>query len=426
MIMKKKYLLAIIPALLVLSGCQCFKQAKTDNNLFLEDTLAHEEMFKDVSFSQQRIGIRKIITPDPVEHPDSEDIAIGIQSKTDGDKIAFRFVAAVRIEEANLVSTVAKWTRTISDGEGGDPIKTTAEIPCTTVYTSLSTDGDPYTIDMYNEAHGGTNYNYFVVYTIYNIPDDGYNDDILCAYLTLSEGTTLKSKAVATTIDQSLKIAFNSSKEYFLAGTIGGHNNSVVLCDSDTDNPENNSASFVGNSFLKYDNFEIFKNENTKLIKYGYSSKGVDAENFDYYFDDNGSISVKYDGDYNFYFTKGSKIYYGCDRVVRKIHISTSGVSWFANDGYKAALYAFGGSLGAAWLELVDNGSGNYTTADEIDSSEYRDFIVGRCAPAKFNSVGGFGDITNQTGNVEGIRATPNDLIELSGDMGHTAKIYSE
>ena len=112
--MNKKALLVVLPALLVLSACQIGPKSK-DNNIFLEDTLAHEELFGGVDFCGVNTNIRKV---DPVEHPDN-DPTIGIQSQQEeGNKVSFRFVAAVSIAPENLESTVANWTRTVSDKDG--------------------------------------------------------------------------------------------------------------------------------------------------------------------------------------------------------------------------------------------------------------------------------------------------------------------
>ena len=210
--MKKKFLIAIIPALLALSACQGGAQEKVDKNLFLEDTLAHEEIFGDINFSDLmpkasklgQPGIRKLGS-DPVEHPDL-DPAIGVQSKVESaGYISFRFVAAVEFTKENIGPTNAQWTRTVSKKDGSSYPKDTGNIECTTAYTSLSSDGDPYTIDDFNEAQDpDSTYTHFVVYTLRNVPVDS-NDYFVSAYLTLSGvgGLSLTSKAVAINASQT-------------------------------------------------------------------------------------------------------------------------------------------------------------------------------------------------------------------------------
>ena len=408
---------------MVLSGCKSLYSAaavKANLDTIQEDTLAHEEVFREVEFRQ-----RKPFKADPVLHPDPVTPAIGYQFKEEGGAISFRVIAAVNIANEDMATTTAVWTRSLAKTDGST-VRLEGDRETTRVYTSLSNgEGDPYTIADFNSDNSlpENTYNYFVVYTILDISQSTYDGYYLNAFLTLTHGDDhVYSKAVSLAVDKSTQFAFNPLKGYFLYGKIDGNNNTVVHCDETTDNPSNNVASFRGQSFDENDKFVLYKNEDTKLTEYSYSSKADDAYNFDYYFDDDDGITTKYEGDYNFYFSKGSKLYYGVDRVVRKIYISTSGVSWFANDGYKAALYAWGGK-GNAWLDLDDLGGGNYSTSDPVDTAEYDKFIVGRTSPSNFNNVSGFGDVPNKTGNVESIGTSVNDLIELYDDMNFRIKM---
>ena len=190
--MKKKILLAVLPALLVLSACQAGPKAK-DNNLFLEDTLAHDEIFGNVALEARSLQPRRL-GEDPVEHPDADNFAIGVQSQVENTGyISFRFVAAVRFASSELDPTQAVWSRKVSY-TNGNAKKVFGTFPSTTAYTKISNGGSAYTIDDYNSAHeltGDNQFTHFVVYTLRNVPVDS-NDYYVSTYLTLStkEGQT--------------------------------------------------------------------------------------------------------------------------------------------------------------------------------------------------------------------------------------------
>ena len=214
--MKKRLVLAILPALMVLSGCKSlYSAAAVKVDLFAEDTLAHDEVFGSGS-----LGVRKAnpfkLDLNPV---DSSSPAIAVQTKVESaDHISIRFVAAVRLDTVHdgaLSHTNIVWTRTMFKDDGSVK-KEEDDKPSLQVYTSILDGETPLSISDFNEANGGTNYTHFAVYTMRNIPTSGV-DDASDYYLNVSVNVSCidpsynaQSKVVATTVDQSTQFSFEA------------------------------------------------------------------------------------------------------------------------------------------------------------------------------------------------------------------------
>lgn len=383
--MKKRFLIAIIPALLALSACQGGAQEKVDKNLFLEDTLAHEEIFGDINFSDimpkasklGQPGIRKL-GDDPVTHPDL-DPAIGVQSKVEDGKVSFRFVAAVAFPDGKLAPTNAQWTRTVSKVDGSDYPKDTGNVECTTAYTSLSSDGDPYTIDQFNLAQEpDTEYTHFVVYTLRNIPVSSYSGYYVCAYLTLSGegGLNQKSKALAISVDETKKYAFDADQgKYFMMGSLG-----EIEANS---YGGGNIASFTGLNFAANDAFLIWGFDNTKLKVFDFDDIGGEVSSYNFK-NSTGAVGVKYKGAYNVYLTNEYKIYANATNVARPLYIRLDYVKndfWF-NASAVTRVYAYKDGVRADWFDvnLVESQK-YYVTDGDIDPALYDYVIIARMNP---------------------------------------------
>ena len=253
--MKKRILLlAIIPALAALSGCNSISaQKETGADLFIEDTLAHDEVFEKVVFKKPDVRrLSPVVSSTP---------AIAIQTANESaGYISIRFVAAVKIT-GGLTDATAVWTRTMfqSDGHVKEG-KERDEKPCTSAYTSLADSGEAdgvLTIDEFN--NGVTDYTHFVVYTMRNIPISGENDAsdyYLNAYLTLNDGGETTSKVVATTVDQKTRLAFGAGK----AGCFGvkkSASSGFTTFDKAEGNKANHWASFANISLNEGDSFVL-------------------------------------------------------------------------------------------------------------------------------------------------------------------------
>lgn len=234
--MKKRLLLAVLPALLALSGCKSLDFGNAEKaDLFKEDTLAHEEIFGGAEeigyFGKQTIMNRNpgqaITTP-----------KIGYQIRYADSKLAIRFVAAI-----NDLNVEAYWKRGVAAPDGTEVASFSNETQQVTKYYRTITDG-PSTITAGEGEYAG--YTGFVVYTLYNIPYSTVKDNYVAAYLSLvgdedgeddGNGGTYNVKANSVALAVSIERETEEAGEtdlknvftfdptvtgYFLEGTIGG------------------------------------------------------------------------------------------------------------------------------------------------------------------------------------------------------------
>lgn len=252
--MKKRCILTILPALMVLAGCAGVN-AQPKANIMLEDTEAHSEIFGGVE-SPIDLRVRREGEPavDPLAQP-----KIGVQYKHDDSGYSIRFVAAI----TSLDIAKATWTRGVTtekDENGGKvPLKPNASFETTKAYLSL-TDGD----DTSTASVEYPGYMYYIVYTMRNIPA-AYKGDYMFAYLTIkgTNGTEVSSKVVASKIEENdNSFTFNADKSnFFLAGKINGLEGAAVS----EDNPKRNNtdaATFTAN-LLVGDNFVVVQKTST-------------------------------------------------------------------------------------------------------------------------------------------------------------------
>ena len=381
--MKKKILLAVLPALLVLSACQAGPRAK-DNNLFLEDTLAHDEIFGSVELEARSLQPRKL--DDPVEHPDADNFSIGVQSQVEKTGcISFRFVAAVRFLETELDPTQASWRRTVSYSNGTARIST-GDISCTTAYTKISNGGGAFSIDDYNSAHnltGENQFTHFVVYTLRNVPVDS-NNYYVSTYLKLTPkadgGKTFDSKAVAINADKSQKYVYTANLgTTFMVLT---HNSSETII-----NTTNTRASDEDDKFQKSnltlasgDSFVIKEFHDTHLYVKGSEVVTGEKNPAGYYFSDNsGAINVNYAGKFNLFLNKSNELWIQASDVVRPIYLNLA--SWWFEADCHVALCAYKSSNNSQRIWFSWDSHSTYLLTDgSIDPTLYDTIKVVRVA----------------------------------------------
>ncbi len=381
--MKSKILLAVLPALLVLSACQASPKAKA-NNLFLEDTLAHEEVFGNVKLEERSLQPKRL--DDPVEHPEANNFSIGVQSQSESTGcISFRFVAAVRFADTELDPTQAIWSRTVSYTDGNVK-KALGTFPSANAYKKISNGGSAYSIDDYNDAHGltGNNaYTHFVVYTLRNVPVDS-NDYYVSTYLTLSTkegqsgGKNLTSKAVAINASQTAKFAYDlgdNGGAFFLEGTFTSQHK-IIPATKVRDS--GNKAEFSDVELGLADSFVVKEFYNLELEVHGPSTFNGEVSNFDLKTNPNGEIGVNYKGTYNFYLKyedATNKLFTKASNLKRHYYVDITSCDWFTGP----EIYAFGPSVEATYFALNQIGTSYiYETADEIDPTVYNGLIVMR------------------------------------------------
>lgn len=411
--MKKKLILAIVPALLSLASCSNVKKEIVQNNanLFVEDTLAHEEIFGDVE-QPVLATVRKLA---PI---DSSVPAIAIQTKTDGvgdsAKISIRFVAAVRIT-GTLSDATAVWTRTMY-GADGHAFKQRANKACAKAYTSINDNGASLDIGAFNTANGGTNYTHFVVYSMLNIPTAGVNDAsnyYLNAYLTLNDGGATTSKVVATKVDQSTKLSFNvSDTSYFgVKKTATGY----VTFDRAETPKSGNHASFdnivvnSGESFVIVNNWVDNEHpENDFFEVHGYSS--IEGNRGFTQVGESQFAQSTSDSPYYFYLssTSNNKIY--INKSISKTLTLNPGVWSADNPNYELYVGDNDGHGTTHWYDLSGSGSAYSVSVSNIPDAAVLIF----CRMNPSGTAHDWSGKWNQTNDLS-IADTGNNTYTISG-----------
>lgn len=304
--MKKKLLLGLLPALMVLSACGG-AGPKQIVDTFLEDTLVHEEIFGSLEEPNSPFKSIRNLGEEQEEEPVAPKFYVQYaetKGMVDDEEVvtyvSVRYVAAIKIPELQLVSYSATWARSIYLKDGTKRVMPKGEtIPCTKVYTSLNGGSSSLTPSAYNPGS-----NYFVVYTLRNIPADQFGGSIL-ASLTIDDndpGTDpVVTKTIATCLEEQAKSARTSfdtaelsTPGYFLKGSFGTQSADP----SEETRGENNEASFTVN-LQQNDTFVVVNHDisNSKFQMFGVNKLG--GIESDYLLENSsGTIKAKYSGNY--------------------------------------------------------------------------------------------------------------------------------
>ena len=282
--MKKRVLLALLPAAMILAACAGAGQKANDKNvLFNEDTLAHEELFAQKGFGK----IHKL------SHLDSSLPAIGVQrsdvkeitvSGTPTNVVSIRFVAAVNLDSEHLADAHPIWTRVLYEEDGDGVLKGVDTLESTKAYTKINDGGSGTLPSAFGE------YNYFVTYTMTNIPV-AYNNCYFNVSLSLGG---VSSRVLATTVDLSSHFSFESTSEnFFLTGTFNDVARDIAQ-DTSTkgDNPSSNFASF-SYDILENDKFIIVQKTSTVFKTWDSSCLTGTDNDVGTYFEADASQNIK-------------------------------------------------------------------------------------------------------------------------------------
>ena len=311
--MKKKYLLAVLPAVMVLASCGM--RPATNNKAFVEDTLAHEEVFGGVDNAIDLRVRREGAALTAISQP-----KIGYQIHFEDDTLAIRFVAAIK--ETNVK---AYWRRGVAAADGSEArsksFNDTAQ-PATKYYVSL-TDGDS-TIEA-GVAGDYADYVGFVVYTIRGIPYSANENTYVAAYLNLvgDEDPSIhnNSMALAVKVEKETNyksknvFAFNPtvSDMHFLEGTIGGSvfdggTNGLYERSDPSRKGDDNNAWYENIQLRAGDSFGSFYYDHDRIFQYFGYSKYFDTavSDFNESTSLSGFASPKKEGKYNLYISQGN------------------------------------------------------------------------------------------------------------------------
>ena len=280
--MKKSILLFALPALLALSGCANvnIKAPEKENEfIFAEDAEAHSELFGG---KEEWFGFKKqpLLAMTPGEGSLTKPY-VGVQylvepyeKDVNGDSIvddcsAVRFIAGV----VNL-NVKAVWTRAAYRVSDGSIVGSRSPVETTKAYTAINDGGEMINATEWADETGSNYpYNYFVIYTIYDIPVASLDDYYFVANLKLSNpedaSEFIESDVVFTNQPNDSGIDEEGNTRKFPADKTGyfamvfnsfGKTKSYVSEDSPTRNDSGNLASFTLN-LEEFEGFIIIRND---------------------------------------------------------------------------------------------------------------------------------------------------------------------
>lgn len=420
--MKNKFLLTLIPAFMVLSGCNPlsnYAAAGTKVNQFAEDTLVHEEIFGESEIELQSFK------NNPLRAPGLVAPVYAVQYQEDGENVHMRLIAAVYLPN---LSAEVEWTRTMYKGhlsgeqssQSGHVFKEEANKACTKAYTSLANGTqDPLTIADINSQYGsGDDYNYFVVYTMLNIPKEGYSDYSIKANVSI--GPMSFTKTIAATVGQNAVAIFNSDmKGHFISGRFdGNHDEWSPVYDEDHKQNDNNAVYYdvdlkVGDTFT----LVYYDDVNNVFLLNGKNRDGDKG-----YFCDNSknTLTSKYEGKFTIYLNNSDMVYLLANsKLTRKLYVDVSELTWWGETyGRKTALYRFGGSEPADFV-VMSKVAGNenlYVTSEDIDPDEYSKFIVLDYKGSNPSSLNWDTDLENKSEDSVAISNNSKDCLKLKNE----------
>ena len=423
--MKKRLLLCLLPAILALSSCTSLRATAAtvtpngglDN--IVEDTEAHDEIFGESGSLGQSIGVRKLAIPVNPDHDDSIP-AIGIQSKVDdkgdenalNDTVSIRFVAAVKL--ADYASASVVWTRTMYNSDGSVVTgKEEDDYPSVKAYQSIAAenanesdpDPDVLTIDDFNQAPRNTAYTHFVVYTMSNIPLFLYNECFLNAYVTVNN--SVSSKELAVRVDRNIVLSFDKNQTGFF---LVDDENNVVQVNEEIKG--SNLAAFTTN--LKCDGYFSIAEKDDSFFKVYDPSVELEGDSTYFIGRDSAQRTEVYVGaSYEIYLNGSNELsVVASGNYVRYINLDITEVAWWGEDR-KAALWSWGGSEDARWIELEEVVLHEWwRTVIPIDPTEFNQFCV---VDVKKGYDPGWGEaVNNQTLNTSTLSTSDkNDTIKI-------------
>lgn len=325
--MKIKGLLIVLPALMVLAGCS--NKPIATKNEFVEDTLAHEEIFGGVSAQKHELGKQM---PNNLKGDGEfyKPVVFWQQKDNNDGTCSIRFVAAIEDE-----TTSAVWTRSVHTIDG-DFKKEKDNFEVTTVYETVDTSRNPgvenreSATNVEAEEDGTKPFSYFAIYCLLNIPYVEAENYYLDAYITVSNGTKTKISDVGSlnVVYQTKHLKYSLGDEnryiYELYDSSSGTYSFVESNVLEGTNYFNVSGKYLndGDSFV----FHYIDFDNDALT-YSFVDYGYEAlrESSNFYDDGSGFITVAYHGTYSITLTDSEII------QIKKLYYF-EGPSWWWNN----------------------------------------------------------------------------------------------
>ena len=267
---------------MALSSCSAIghNNVQSKGNFFKEEADACVELFggNEDAIEFKRMTPLRSVAGDMVEP--KVGVQYRAQYQNPGDAawyIAVRFVAEIKTLDVNVT-----WTRSVYQADG-TRLGTETSTATTKAYTSLNSNS--------TDIYPSSGYNYFVAYTLKDIPVTTFNDHMIVAYVTLSDTTgslpAVNSKAMAAQIGGDVQTSFAANTTgYFLAGKIDGVENSVLAPELST--PSGNVARFSSHLTAE-DSFYVCHRTASTFKVYNSSCLALDNP----YLQDDGESSKK-------------------------------------------------------------------------------------------------------------------------------------
>ena len=411
--MKKRLFLTVIPTVLALSACNVKapvnKEKENDeaSDIFLEDDLAHEEIFGDCGAIEYDLGQPEGLQPrrsfldrnlDDVDPMETPKIGVQYQPLTN-DKYAIRYVAAI-----SSLNVTATWTRDICDANGNRPRDdgySSIQFPVTKAYSALSESGADGNDAPALPSSVGSQYHYFVVFTLRNIPKNKANS-YLFGYLTITslDGTSsVSSQARISKVSGGNSFKFDPTSDdyhgYFIQGNIGGSAAPIKL---NGEPSEGNYAQKENLPLSADDTFGVFKYQQPlgenhageHFQFFGYEQLKTGAKFFsrvtekDYF-------KVPGTGDYDLYLNTSHEIHIVtpyAGRTSAKLYFKP-GDSWTgyieSHQGYCGyGLYIYNDNENRSdWRTLSDEGHPGIYSCDPINIYDWPNCILVRLEPGR-------------------------------------------
>ena len=370
-------MLFVLPALMALSSCSAIghTDAQSKDVLFKEEADACVELFGD---NEDAIEIKRM-TPLRSAAGDMVEPRVGVQYRAkyqnDGDPawyVAVRFIAEIKTLNVNVT-----WTRSVYQANG-TILGSETSTPTTKAYTSLNSNSEDIT--------PSSGYNYFVAYTLKDIPFESFDNCSIVAYVTLTDTISpavqapVTSQAMIARIGGGATAAFDVNKDdgYFIYGKIGGEEN--ITLNEDNPTKGSNRASFCFDDLRVNDAFVIVNKdtEHSKFQIWGSSCLTYDGnetissnfENLD------GKIKVKTAGNYILY-----------------LNSSDPAQLWRFKYNEYAGFYVRGAASGA-W----DNPSDTYQFVKAPEHEDYHAYLLGASLSTGEFLIGNYDNYSDKWG----------------------------
>lgn len=396
--MKKKVVLIALPFLLVLSSCGA--KPSIDDKAFLEDTLAHEEVFGGFD-SAADLRVRKEAT----EKSALSTPLIGYQINYDSanDKIAIRFAAAIKDTDVE-----ANWKRGVaaSDGSIVKAFSDDAK-PANKYYTSLANASGAIVAGQGDYA----DYVGFVVFTLYNIPYTANAESYVAAYLTLTrDEESVHTSALAVKVQVSGSESANAftfdptATGHFLEGTINGtvfDGGTNGLYRESGNTPSGNYAWYETVDLAAGDSFGSFYYSPTVFQYFGFGTFFTHSTNWLKESSLSGYCSPIKAGNYKLYVSAGSgtenHVYTNMNSLTETTTLYFKPNSNWTQASARFAIYMWDGET-TSWADLVSDSKTGVYKLESYNPQSYPNFKFVRMNPA--TTVNNWDNKWNESGNL--------------------------